>query len=356
VKVGVFSLMQWPEGLTQERVFSNEIAQAVEAERLGYDSAWFAEHHFSRYGLGPTIHLTMANVAAKTNRIRLGTAVTILPFMHPIRAAEELAVLDILSNGRIEWGVGRGYQRHEFDAFEIDISHSREMFQESLDIIFRAWQDGPVSSKGKFWNFEPVEVLPKPLQKPRIPVYQACISPSSVALAGRDGYHLQLDQFAPYDRIIEARKEYVQAWEKAGHDGPPGKTAALRQIIVGRTTEEARELAAPGLLWYYQTLANVGSPAQEGKDLPDTYEAYNLFTQLSGLSAGGESTDNFLELLLNKVAICGTAEEVTDKLTGLYEAGCKTVMTWQNFGGTPHEATIASMRRFIDDVAPNLPR
>ena len=108
MKFGVFSLMQWPEDRSQSDVYRNELAQLSEAEAQGYDGIWLAEHHFSRYGIGPAIHLTAAHLAARTERIRIGTAITILPFMHPIRIAEEVAVLDHLSGGRIDFGMGRG--------------------------------------------------------------------------------------------------------------------------------------------------------------------------------------------------------------------------------------------------------
>src|SRR5881392_610478 len=120
--------MQWPQDRSATRVF-------------GDDRAWFAEHHFSRYGIDPAIHLTVANVAARTSRIRLGTAVTVIPFIPPIRAAEELA---------------------------------------TLDILFRAWQEGPFAHEGEHWRFEPVDIFPKPVQHPRIPTYIAAISPESV--------------------------------------------------------------------------------------------------------------------------------------------------------------------------------
>ncbi len=108
MKFAVFSLMQWPEDRSQEDVYRNELEQLTVAETQGYHAAWLAEHHFSRYGIGPSIHLTAANLAARTERIRIGTAVTILPFFHPLRVAEEIAMLDIMSNGRFDWGVGRG--------------------------------------------------------------------------------------------------------------------------------------------------------------------------------------------------------------------------------------------------------
>jgi alkanesulfonate monooxygenase SsuD/methylene tetrahydromethanopterin reductase-like flavin-dependent oxidoreductase (luciferase family) len=339
---------------TAARVYGDEIAQAVEAERLGYDRAWFAEHHFSRYGIAPSIHLVMANVAARTSRIRLGTAVTVLPFFHPIRAAEELAMLDLLSEGRIDWGVGRGYQRHEFDAFGVDIAESRSRFQEALDIVLSAWGDDPFAHEGRHWTFDTVDVLPKPVQEPRIPIYVAAISPDSVAWAGEHGYPLLVDQFSSFDRLSEAFKEYEAAYRGAGHTGEPD-AVALRQVVVGRTGEEARAAAAPGLLWYYRMLAKIGSPARHGEELPESYEAYRAFSALSGVTAEGND-DDFLELLFEQVAICGDAAEVSDRLTGLHEAGYRSVICWSNFGGIRHEDTVASMRRFVDDVAPCLPR
>lgn len=354
MNAGVFSLMQWPHDRSAERVYADEIAQVVEAERLGFDRAWFAEHHFSRYGIGPAIHLMLAHVAARTHRIRLGTAVTILPFLHPLRAAEELAMLDVLSGGRIDWGAGRGYQRHEFDAFEVDIARSRDMFVEALDVIFRAWDDGPVEHSGDHWRFDAVDVLPKPVQRPRIPTYVACISPESVAWTGAQGLGLLVDQFSPLDRLAEHRAEHVRAFQAAGHTGTPPEAIALRQVVVGRTREEAREIAAPALLWYYRTLAKVGSPARSGEELPSGYESYVLFSKLSGLASG--DGEDFLDLLLDQVAIAGDAAEVADRLTALHEAGYGSVICWMNFGGIAHEQAIASMRRFVDEVAPKLPR
>jgi alkanesulfonate monooxygenase SsuD/methylene tetrahydromethanopterin reductase-like flavin-dependent oxidoreductase (luciferase family) len=354
VNVGVFSLMQWPTDRSAERVFGDEIAQAVEAERLGYDRAWFAEHHFSRYGIDPAIHLTVANVAARTSRIRLGTAVTVLPFIPPIRAAEELATLDILSGGRVDWGVGRGYQRHEFDAFEVDITESRSRFQEALEVIFRAWEDGPFVHQGDHWRItEPVDVLPKPAQRP-IPTFIAGISPESVRWAAKNGLRLLVDQFSPFDRLVEGRKVYEDAFRAAGRAGPTPEAVALRQVFVGRTREQARQVAVPGLLWYYRMLAKVGSPARHGEDLPESYEAYKVFAMLSGATEG--TSDEFVDLLLDQVAIAGDPHEVVDRLAALHDAGYPSVACWMNFGGIRHEDTVASMRRFIDEVAPELPR
>jgi len=353
MQIGTFSLMQHPSDRSESDVYRNEMAQAVEAEKLGYDIAWFAEHHFSPYGIAPSIHLNMAHLAALTTKIRIGNAVTILPFFHPFRLAEEVAMLDILSQGRISWGMGRGYQRHEFDAWEIPIAESRERFNEAIEIILQAWQEGPFEHRGKYWNFDKVEVFPKPVQKPRPPMYMAGISPPSVSYAAEQGFHLLTDQFQPTPMLAGAAKKYDETLKANGIDGKGMEKVALRQIFVDETKEKAEAIAAPGLLWYYQMIAKVGSPARHGEKFPAGYETYNMFTQLTGMA--NEGGDNFIKMLFDQVAICGTAEEVTDRLIQLHEAGFTGVIAWQNFGDIPHEATLASMRRFADKVAPNLP-
>ena len=357
MKFSVFSLMQWPDdSRSSSMLYGDEIAQVVEAERLGYDRAWFAEHHFSRYGISPAIHLTIAHVAARTHRIRLGTGVTIVPFMHPLRLAGELAVLDILSDGRIDWGAGRGYQRYEFDRYGIDIEESRDRFQESLEIVFAAWKDKPFIHEGRFWSFEETDVYPKPLQEP-IPTFVAALSPSTLTWVAEQGLPFLADQFTYSDSLGDIRRTFMQARCEAGYEGEI-ELPVLRQVFVGRTTQEARAVAGRGLLTYYRMLAAVGRPAREGETLPDGYadgRTYNFFMKLQG-RVNESSSDEFVDHLLDKVAIVGSPEEVAERITGLQEAGFDSLLTWQNFGGIPHDASIASMRLFMDEVAPNLPR
>ena len=209
MKFGVFSLMQWPEDRSQSDVFANEITQLSLAEEQGYDTAWLAEHHFSRYGIGPSIHLTAAHLAARTSRIRIGTAVTIVPFFHPLRLAEEIAMLDLMSNGRIDWGAGRGYQGHEFSGFGVDITKSHEIFYEQLEIIQRAWSGERFSWEGEYFQFPELACLPTPVQDPHPPFWIAALSPSTIEWAAKKGYPVLTDQFSPVHRIEENRALYL---------------------------------------------------------------------------------------------------------------------------------------------------
>ena len=351
MKFAVFSLMQWPEDRSQADVVRNEIEQLCEAEEQGYDAVWLAEHHFSRYGLDSGIHLTAAHLAARTRRVRIGTAVTILPFMHPLRVAEEVALLDHLSNGRIDWGVGRGYQGHEFAGFGVDIAKSHLIFREQLEIVRRAWTGERFSHEGEFFRFPELQVLPTPLQQPHPPIWIAAISPSTVEWAADRGYPVLTDQFSPVQRIEESRALYTERVRKAGVDPDRLEFPTLRQVYVGETLKKAREEAAPALLWYYRSLARVGSPGGPDGPLPENYSFYRMFGE-EGLDPD-RNREGFLKFLFDECTVIGDEAYCRDKLAELSERiRLDYLLAWQNFGGLPHEATRASQRRFVEKVAP----
>jgi alkanesulfonate monooxygenase SsuD/methylene tetrahydromethanopterin reductase-like flavin-dependent oxidoreductase (luciferase family) len=343
--------MQWPEDRSASDVFRNELEQLVEAEQQGYDSVWLAEHHFSRYGIGPAIHLTAAHLAARTSRVRIGTAVTILPFMHPIRVAEEIAVLDILSQGRIDWGVGRGYQRHEFEGYGIDIEQSHLIFREQLEIIRRAWTGERFAWDGEFFRFPELQVLPTPVQRPHPPIWIAALSPSTLEWAADRGYPILTDQFSPISRIEETRSVYFERASRAGVDVEEVELPTLRQVYVGESQKQAREEAGRGLLWYYRSLARVGSPGGSDGKLPENYSFYRLFGE-DGFNPDRDP-EGFLDFLFENCTIVGDASYCREKISELRER-CRVnhLMAWQNFGDLPHEASLASQRRFIEKVAP----
>ena len=351
MKFAVFSLMQWPEDRSAADVYRDEIDQLVEAEAQGYDAAWLAEHHFSRYGIAPSIHLTAANLAARTTRIRIGTAVTVLPFFHPIRVAEEIAMLDHLSRGRIDWGAGRGYQGHEFDGFGVDITKSHLIFREQLDVIRRAWTGERFAWEGEFFRFPEMQVLPTPVQRPHPPIWIAAISPTTLEWAADHAYPVLTDQFSPTQRIEEGRALYFERAARAGVDVETVELPTLRHVYVGETQERAREEAAPALLWYYRSLARVGAPGGPSGKLPENYSFYRLFGE-EGFNPDHDP-EGFCQYLFDNCVIVGDAAYCRDKIAELRER-CRLnyLIAWQNFGSLPHEATRASQRRFIEKVAP----
>ena len=192
-KFGVFSLSQFPDLAKVVESFDNDLGFFELAEKLGYDKVWIAEHLFSTYGLVTSTQVYAAAIAQRTKKIRIGMAVCAIPFNHPLRTASDFALVDILSHGRLDFGVGRAYQPHEFVGLGVPMDQSREMLAEGLDIVLKSWTQEKISYKGKFWTIpEPVELLPKPVQKPHPPVYQATISPESFEQAARAGINLQM--------------------------------------------------------------------------------------------------------------------------------------------------------------------
>ena len=170
--------------------------EAVYAEEVGLHSAWIGEHHFSTLGVLSCPDLVLANVAARTKRIRLAPAVTVLPLHHPIRVAEQWATLDLLSGGRVDFAAGRGYDRREYLPLNVSFEHNQEIFEEGMEVVRRLWSaDRPISHHGRHYRFDDVAITPKPVQRP-LPAYVASFSQPSIELAGRLGCGLIVAPFA----------------------------------------------------------------------------------------------------------------------------------------------------------------
>src|SRR5882757_9285658 len=159
--------------------------ETVYADELGYNSAWIGEHHFNSLGVLSCPDLVLANAAARTKRIRLAPAVTVLPLHHPIRVAEQWATLDLLSNGRVDWAAGRGYDAREYLPFGVSFADNQGIFEEGLEVVRKLWAaEGRISHHGKHFNFDDVRITPKPVQNP-LPTYVGSFSKPSIELAAR---------------------------------------------------------------------------------------------------------------------------------------------------------------------------
>src|SRR6266540_5089139 len=157
-------LLTFRDWQTHVEVYGHALEEARLADELGFDAVWLAEHHFSSYGICPSLAVLAAAIARETRRVRIGTSVVIAPFAHPIRIAEDFAMVDVLSGGRLEFGLGRGYQPKEFQGLGVSMAHTHERFDEAYEIIRRAWSQDRMEFKGEFYEVPPVRVLPKPLQ------------------------------------------------------------------------------------------------------------------------------------------------------------------------------------------------
>ena len=163
MKFGLFHSVQLPDSTQQARYYREALDQALHAESLGYDSVWFTEHHFTRHGIVSATLSLLAYLAGVTSDIRLGTAVTVLPFHNPVLLAEQAATVDLLSGGRLDFGVGRGYQWGEFHRMNIPMDEASRRFEESMSVVTKAWTaTEPFDHDGEFWSFNDLTVQPKP--------------------------------------------------------------------------------------------------------------------------------------------------------------------------------------------------
>jgi len=194
VKVGVLQFFSWPERRVDlSTIYARALERIEIIDRTGYDAVWLAEHHFNSFSVCPSVHMVGTLAAARTHRLRIGTAVSLAPFYHPLRLAEEVALLDVLSGGRVNWGAGRGFARVEFTAFGVPPEESASRFRETVEIVLRAWSDERLSFSGQHFRFDDVEVLPKPAQLPHPPVWMAASSEAAIDWAARSGFSILMD-------------------------------------------------------------------------------------------------------------------------------------------------------------------
>src|SRR5262250_1999914 len=207
IKFGTFLLMQSPSARPSPEMYARAVDMAQAAESLGFRNIWLAEHHFSTYGYVSRPAQLATYIAAKTTRLRVGTAVIVVPLHHPLVVAEEIATLDQLAGGRVDIGLGRGYQHYEFERLGLELESGRARWEESVDVILKALEGRPFSYDGKIFKIPETTIFPLPLQRPRPPIWITAQSPDSVEGAVRRGFNVLTGGFGvPIERMAEFRK------------------------------------------------------------------------------------------------------------------------------------------------------
>ena len=235
-------------GLEDSQGYESFIDYVMEADRLGFGQLFMVEHHFTGQGQVSSSMTVLAYLAARTRNIRLGTAVVVLPWHNPVLVAEQVATLDLLSGGRVDFGVGRGYRKAEFDGFCIPMEEAGERFDEAMDIIRKAWAShaatgGRFSHHGKRWHYDDVVVEAEPLQRPHPPLWLAAGSRDSIRRAAHEGYNLLLDQLAQTDQIGERIDLFRAECGRAGRPYAPEMVATARALqMIHHESERAAAL------------------------------------------------------------------------------------------------------------------
>ena len=250
MKVGVLQFFGWRDrSVPLEDIYSRALDRIEIMDQTAYDAVWLAEHHFSSYSVCPSVHLMAMQVAARTKRLRIGTAVTLAAFYHPLRIAEEIALVDLFSGGRVNWGAGRGFDPVEMKNFGVAPEESADRFREAVEIVLGAWSEERLTYHGRFNDFEDVEVLPKPTQDPHPPVWVAASSEGAIEWAADAGHKILMDPHSAHDMIAKKQVLYAERFE-AKHGRPPeGDRPIARLVALGETEEEANEVAARGALF-----------------------------------------------------------------------------------------------------------
>ncbi len=287
MKFGVLQFFSWSGRIPLETVYERAFDRIAIMDEGGYDAVWLAEHHFTTYSVCPSVCMMGTHIAARTKNLRIGTAITLAGFYHPLRLAEELALLDIFSGGRLNWGAGRGFDQNEFRTFKVDPAESSDRFRECVDIVLEAWSNDTFSYQGKFWEFENVRLLPKPVQKPLPPHWIAATSDEAVIRSAKEGHTILMDPHSSNADIARKRRLFEKTLTEAGHSMEGREFPTARLIALGDTEEEAEAVAREGAKWTVGSYMKV--PGQV-----DPVERY-----------------------MNDVIIYGTPEKVVDRLREL---------------------------------------
>lgn len=256
MKVGVLQFFSWPgrHGPLEE-VYSRALERIEIMDRTGFDAVWLAEHHFTTFSVCPSVHMLGVAAAARTTRLKIGTAVSLAALYHPLRLAEEVALLDVLSGGRVCWGAGRGFAPTEFQAFGVPPVESADRFREAVEIVLKAWTQERLSHESAHFRFDDVEVLPKPQQKPHPPVWLAASSESAVDWAASQGFSIMMDPHSTFADIGGKRRRYAEGLAAAGHSDAGRDIPMARLMALAPTMAEAEEVARRGAQWLVDAYA-----------------------------------------------------------------------------------------------------
>jgi alkanesulfonate monooxygenase SsuD/methylene tetrahydromethanopterin reductase-like flavin-dependent oxidoreductase (luciferase family) len=298
----------------------------VEAEELGFHSSFLVEHHFTGWNQVSATLMLLTCLAMRTTRLRLGSAVMVLPWHNPVLLAEQAATLDLISGGRLDFGVGKGYRHSEFTGFQIPPEEAQARFDEAVEVITRSWLErSRFSHHGRFWRFEDIVVEPPPAQRPHPPFWMAAGSPASIRKAAARGFNLMLDQYASPEQIGERMALYRAEREAHGRAFDPMGVVVARQLYVATDRADAEAALARQAKYTQRTVSVSRSPGGKGGSHVLAY---------SDKSGGTEEH-----------ALYGTPEEICAKLATLNDAGAGYILLTV-LGGKEQ------LRRFAHEVMP----
>jgi probable F420-dependent oxidoreductase len=335
MKFGLYSsIANPPRGEHLDRCIDEAIAEAQLAEASGFDSCFFGEHHQDRDGFLPSPLIVATAVAARTTRLRVGTSVILLPLHHPVRVAEDVITLDLVSKGRVVLGVGIGYQPADFRAFAVPMEHRMARFEESLDILRLCWAGEPLSFRGKHYTLEDVQIRPRPFQRPGPPLWIGASVPAAARRAGRvaDGF-----VGTPSTSLENATRLADIYRGTAREAGRQPEVIQMRDAWVAATRAEADAVYGPHVMTAYR------------------YYWENRLAEFRTMPPGTPFTLDSLapdRLILGDPETCVREFQRWQKATGASTFLLR--LRHAHSGGPPHDRIMAAIRLFGERVIPHV--
>jgi len=354
--VSIFDLCHYPYDNDPQRydtalaaqVYEKHMEEWLAAERLGFDCIFLSEHHFTAYNLLPSPNVMLAALAARTERIRIGVMVNVVPFHEPLRLAEEAAMLDVLSHGRLEVGVGRGIDFQEVQKLGMDFDELRPRFQEGIELMLKAWTQVELEHDGEFYSIGRTAIYPRPLQQPHPPVWVAAESPATIEWVASQGFGMGTI-FLPTTVVAEKLEHYLGLAEQ--HGGRIGRETFMlcRNVYVAPSDEEAIADCDPALSHMLFLFADAALPPDPAL-LPDSYAFHrDVFARSM------EAPERFEDLQEAGIVVCGSPASVrTQLLAQIEELGLRQICLLFAFGNLPHAKVMRSLELFAAEVLPAL--
>lgn len=337
MKFGLFFVLQRPDHLTEHQIYEHEVPQMVLADELGYDSIWIAEHHFADFGVCSSPQVLAAAVAGQTKRLRVGMGITLLPLHDPVQLAEELAVLDQVSDGRLDVGLGRASSTIEYSGFNVPYDESRGRVDEGVEILRGLWTRDPFTYQGSFRSIENVSLVPKPVQQPHPPLYLACNSEETVPIAARLGLPMMSSMLVGNRSLVKRAGIYREVSAECGFPAADvedriARTWNIRFVYVAENERDALADPREHLLGYLNA----------------------ALARYRGVLIESDRTEfDYDEYLRGGAALFGTPDQVAEKVAEIHEtAGLQNLLCFMGFRALDPAKARRSMELFAAKVMP----
>lgn len=349
MKFGLFILPSWPEAEPshQPRIYHEAMEQIQYAEDLGFDAVWLAEHHFTRFGIVPSALPFATYVAARTSTIRIGLGVSVLTFHHPVFMAEESAMLDVLSHGRLDFGVGRGQVVYEYNNFKVEYDSRTQRFQEIVDIILGLWRTPGFTYHGQYYSVDDMTIAPVPVQQPHPPMYLAVSrTPASVDVAVSRNLPVLTSANTPNDDVLGIRTLYFERCAAAGKRPLVEDMPFFRLVHVAQDAQQAVAIPRDSLTWV-RDLNSLRRTLTGGSEIYMDLEHWRRTRTVEVPTYESE---------LQSTAYFGTPEHLIKRLHWLQEVhNVRYFVASMSFGKMKHGDVMRSMELFAREVMPTFP-